>query len=157
MFAGIFRGEIIVSLCASIAYEYADVYIGTGLGAVDPEEVREPPPLPTTPSFPEGESYGGDLLWDEDTPPHRLERLFSRILKPADIRDEHAIALNICSSARRPIEVCALDVFWFATPHSQWLLRCGQKLSFPHQCYYKPPCGLVVNAHQSVPSTERTG
>lgn len=48
--------------------------------------------------------YFEDAYWNEETPPPNLESLFSKVLRPNDVRDEHAVALNINVLAKCPLE-----------------------------------------------------
>ena len=78
-------------------------YTGTGINGIDPEEERDPPPQPTVVTFPP-DVYFEDAYWNEETPPPNLESLFSKVLRPNDVRDEHAVALNINVLAKCPLE-----------------------------------------------------
>ncbi|KXT02078.1 hypothetical protein AC578_6672 [Pseudocercospora eumusae] len=67
---------------------------GAGLNSTDPEKERDPPAAPTPVSFPERRAYPA-RTWNELSPPPRLQPLFARIVKPADISADHIEALNI--------------------------------------------------------------
>ncbi|KAK3706175.1 hypothetical protein LTR37_012876 [Vermiconidia calcicola] len=82
---------------------FSGVLGGAGLGNTDPEQERDAPPEPTVVTFPvkiELETHP----WNHDTPPPDFQSIFSTILRPTDITDRHATALNI-----RVREVCPID------------------------------------------------
>ena len=67
---------------------------GTAFAGTDPERERDPPPEPTPISFPAHVESEGRPWTEHDAPPS-FQSLFSRILKPSDISEEHLKALNI--------------------------------------------------------------
>ncbi|KXT18404.1 hypothetical protein AC579_8148 [Pseudocercospora musae] len=70
------------------------VFSGAGLNGTDAEQERDPPAAPTPVSFPERRAYTA-RTWNEASPPPRLQPLFARVAKPADISARHIDALNI--------------------------------------------------------------
>lgn len=61
----------------------------------DPEEERDPPATATPVSFPPQKANNSAASWSKESPPTKLQPLFSRVFKPSDISDAHLEALNI--------------------------------------------------------------
>src|ERR1700761_1941121 len=67
---------------------------GAYFNGIDGEGERDPPPEATKVTFPPNIERKG-RSWTEDEQPPDFQRLFSRILRPSDISDQHENALNI--------------------------------------------------------------
>ena len=67
---------------------------GASFGGTDPEEERDAPPEATPVTFPTFEQMEGHA-WTQDDPPPEFQSLFSKIVKPSDISEQHVKALNI--------------------------------------------------------------
>jgi hypothetical protein len=68
--------------------------LGASFGGTDPEQERDAPPEATSVAFPTHEPRKGHA-WTPDSPPPNFQSLFSRVLKPSDISEQHLQALNI--------------------------------------------------------------
>ncbi|KAK3051432.1 hypothetical protein LTR09_007455 [Extremus antarcticus] len=73
---------------------FAGVLRGSGLGGIDPEEERDPPPQTTKVEIPQ-ETHVEQSFWNDDSPPPALDELFSKIVRPVDLSDAHIATLNI--------------------------------------------------------------
>lgn len=67
---------------------------GAGLNTTNPDEERDPPPQPTPVTFPSCRIRDGVDWTDSSSPPPGLQLLFSKILKPSDVTDQHLEVLN---------------------------------------------------------------
>jgi hypothetical protein len=76
---------------------------GPSFGGTDPEEERDAPPEATPVTFPIFQQTDGHA-WTQDDPPPKFQSLFSRILKPSDISEQHVKALNI-----RVLPICSVN------------------------------------------------
>jgi hypothetical protein len=72
---------------------------GTAFAATDPEKERDAPPEPTPISFPAHVESEGQP-WTQHHPPPSFQSLFSRVLKPSDISEDHLKALNITTLSK---------------------------------------------------------
>lgn len=73
------------------------------VAATDPEQERDPPAEPTPITFPK-HILRGKAVWNEQTSPPDFQSLFSKVVKPSDIKQQHVEDLNITILAECPVD-----------------------------------------------------
>ena len=68
--------------------------LGVSVAGTDPDQERDPPAEPTPITFPKHDLHG-KAVWNKQTPPPDFQSLFSKVIKPSDISQQHVEDLNI--------------------------------------------------------------